>query len=188
MLGSEGGRSHCIATLAGPERGSVHHSRAYTRLQVMEPNVPRLLLWRSCKRRLACNLSRRCQKRVASAPHSALFSTHPPSNQPIVQPINHSHTLPPFHSCPLPLQEAQEDVAQVTSPPPSFLFPCCRLKDMVLKWLPVTHNQAIDGESPALGDSPIKSVLRSKGFMWMSNSHTTAYYWSHAGQHFEIRE
>lgn len=24
--------------------------------------------------------------------------------------------------------------------------------------------------------------------MWMSNSHTTAYYWSHAGQHFEIRE
>lgn len=24
--------------------------------------------------------------------------------------------------------------------------------------------------------------------MWMSNSHTTAYYWSHAGQHFEIRD
>ena len=31
-------------------------------------------------------------------------------------------------------------------------------------------------------------VLRSKGFMWMSNSHSTAYYWSHAGQHFEIRD
>ena len=24
--------------------------------------------------------------------------------------------------------------------------------------------------------------------MWMSNSHATAYYWSHAGQHFEIRD
>jgi G3E family GTPase len=23
--------------------------------------------------------------------------------------------------------------------------------------------------------------------MWISNSHSTAYYWSHAGQHFEIR-
>eukprot|EP00195_Chlamydomonas_chlamydogama_P007941 CAMPEP_0202896436 /NCGR_PEP_ID=MMETSP1392-20130828/5445_1 /ASSEMBLY_ACC=CAM_ASM_000868 /TAXON_ID=225041 /ORGANISM="Chlamydomonas chlamydogama, Strain SAG 11-48b" /LENGTH=565 /DNA_ID=CAMNT_0049581799 /DNA_START=114 /DNA_END=1811 /DNA_ORIENTATION=- len=63
-----------------------------------------------------------------------------------------------------------------------------RLKEMVLKWLPVTHNQAIDGEAPAVGDTPIKTVLRSKGFMWMSNSHTTAYYWSHAGQHFEIRD
>jgi G3E family GTPase len=59
---------------------------------------------------------------------------------------------------------------------------------MVLKWLPVTHNKAIDGDAPAIGDSPIKTVLRSKGFMWMSNSHATAYYWSHAGQHFEIRD
>lgn len=24
--------------------------------------------------------------------------------------------------------------------------------------------------------------------MWMSNSHATAYYWSHAGGHFEIRD
>lgn len=63
-----------------------------------------------------------------------------------------------------------------------------RLKEMVLKWLPVTQNKAIDGEAPAIGDSPIKTVLRSKGFMWMSNSHATAYYWSHAGQHFEIRD
>jgi hypothetical protein len=32
-----------------------------------------------------------------------------------------------------------------------------RLKEMVLKWLPVTVNQAIDGEAPEQGDSPIKS-------------------------------
>eukprot|EP00798_Chlamydomonas_sp_ICE-L_P011382 gene11382-12082_t len=63
-----------------------------------------------------------------------------------------------------------------------------RLKEMVLKWLPVTHNKAIDGEAASIGDSPIKTVLRSKGFMWLSNSHSTAYYWSHAGQHFEIKD
>ena len=41
---------------------------------------------------------------------------------------------------------------------------------------------------PRAGASPIKTVLRSKGFMWIANSHTTAFYWSHAGQHFEIRD
>eukprot|EP00879_Flechtneria_rotunda_P014044 GHRR01014672.1.p1 GENE.GHRR01014672.1~~GHRR01014672.1.p1 ORF type:complete len:355 (+),score=130.74 GHRR01014672.1:1365-2429(+) len=65
-----------------------------------------------------------------------------------------------------------------------------RLQDMVLRWLPVSHNKAVDAASAAAaeGDSPIKTVLRSKGFMWLSNKHTTAFYWSHAGQHFEIRE
>ncbi|KAL4424848.1 hypothetical protein ABPG77_011098 [Micractinium sp. CCAP 211/92] len=63
-----------------------------------------------------------------------------------------------------------------------------RLKDLVLKWMPVSHNKAIDGEAPEKGASPIKSVLRSKGFMWIANSHATAFYWSHAGQHFEIRD
>lgn len=32
-----------------------------------------------------------------------------------------------------------------------------RLKDMVLRWLPVTTNKAIDGDAPQLGDSPIKT-------------------------------
>jgi G3E family GTPase len=41
---------------------------------------------------------------------------------------------------------------------------------------------------PAQGSSPIKAVLRSKGMIWMSNSHATAFYWSHAGMHFEIRD
>uniref|UniRef100_A0A061RBY9 Cobalamin synthesis protein n=1 Tax=Tetraselmis sp. GSL018 TaxID=582737 RepID=A0A061RBY9_9CHLO len=60
-----------------------------------------------------------------------------------------------------------------------------RLKDLVLKWLPVSTNTEA---APAPGNSPIKSVLRSKGFVWMSSSHSTAFYWSHAGQHFEIRD
>eukprot|EP01025_Chloroclados_australasicus_P024191 TRINITY_DN2434_c0_g1_i4.p1 TRINITY_DN2434_c0_g1~~TRINITY_DN2434_c0_g1_i4.p1 ORF type:complete len:492 (-),score=62.23 TRINITY_DN2434_c0_g1_i4:389-1762(-) len=64
-----------------------------------------------------------------------------------------------------------------------------RLKDLVLKWLPVTHNKALDGQQQQQqnGDSPIKAVLRSKGFIWLANSADTAYYWSHAGTHFEIR-
>lgn len=63
-----------------------------------------------------------------------------------------------------------------------------RLREMVLRWLPVSSNSALEGQAPGAGDSPIKTVLRSKGFMWMSHSHTTAFYWSHAGQHFEIRD
>jgi G3E family GTPase len=66
------------------------------------------------------------------------------------------------------------------------LIAACRpSQDLVLRWLPVSSNaEAV----PVAGDSPIKSVLRSKGFVWMSNSHATAFYWSHAGQHFEIRD
>lgn len=64
-----------------------------------------------------------------------------------------------------------------------------RLRELVLRWLPVSNNAALaKGQAPAQGDSPVKSVLRSKGFMWMANSHATAFYWSHAGQHFEIRD
>lgn len=64
-----------------------------------------------------------------------------------------------------------------------------RLKDLVLRWMPVSHNKSLDpGEEAAVGSSPIQTVLRSKGFMWISNSHSTAFYWSHAGQHFEIRD
>lgn len=63
-----------------------------------------------------------------------------------------------------------------------------RLKSMVLTWLPVTNNDAIGESVPEAGPSPVKAVLRSKGFMWMSSSHVTAFFWSHAGQHFEIRD
>lgn len=63
-----------------------------------------------------------------------------------------------------------------------------RLKSTVLRWLPVSKNSAIGDTMPAQGSSPIKAVLRSKGMIWMSNSHATAFYWSHAGMHFEIRD
>lgn len=66
-----------------------------------------------------------------------------------------------------------------------------RLKDLVLRWMPVSHNRTLEDDdtaAPANEHSPIRTVLRSKGFVWLSNSHTTAFYWSHAGQHFEIRD
>ena len=67
-----------------------------------------------------------------------------------------------------------------------------RLKELVLRWMPVSHNKTLDQPqdtaAPATEASPIRTVLRSKGFMWLANSHTTAFYWSHAGQHFEIRD
>ncbi|CAL8471986.1 g11528 [Coccomyxa elongata] len=63
-----------------------------------------------------------------------------------------------------------------------------RLRDTVLRWMPVSQNAETGQTVPEVGNSPIKTVLRSKGFMWMSHNHMTAFYWSHAGQHFEIRD
>jgi G3E family GTPase len=64
-----------------------------------------------------------------------------------------------------------------------------RLRDLVLRWMPATHNKALaEGEVPAQGVSAVRTVLRSKGFCWLANSHVTAFYWSHAGKHFELRE
>ena len=57
--------------------------------------------------------------------------------------------------------------------------------------LPVAKNGAPAAKTAANGPakvSPIQAVLRSKGFMWMDSEHDQAYYWSHAGQHFEIRD
>ena len=63
-----------------------------------------------------------------------------------------------------------------------------RLKTLVLQWLPVARNDATGHSQPAPGQSPVKRVLRSKGFIWQSSSHDTAYFWSHAGQHFVIHD
>ena len=64
-----------------------------------------------------------------------------------------------------------------------------RLRDVVLKWMPVSHNKAVDtpAEDSAENTSPMRAVIRSKGFAWMAHGHANAYYWSHAGQHFEMR-
>ena len=63
-----------------------------------------------------------------------------------------------------------------------------RLRQTVTRWMPVQHNlDSGTTQQPADNKSPIATVMRSKGFMWLSSGHATAFYWSHAGQHFEIR-
>lgn len=63
--------------------------------------------------------------------------------------------------------------------------PCpCRVRALIQRWLPGSMRPAPDSKH----ESPMKCVLRSKGYMWLSSSHGAAFYWSHAGQHFEIRE
>jgi hypothetical protein len=62
-----------------------------------------------------------------------------------------------------------------------------RLRDMVLQWMPVSTNKEVAPGPLADNVSPIRSVMRSKGFTWMAHGHTSAFYWSHAGQHFELR-
>lgn len=37
------------------------------------------------------------------------------------------------------------------------------------------------------GRSPLCCLIRSKGFVWLSNSHTQMFYWTHAGKYFEIK-
>jgi len=36
------------------------------------------------------------------------------------------------------------------------------------------------------GASVMRSIIRSKGFVWVANQHLSAQYWSHAGHHFEL--
>jgi Cobalamin synthesis protein cobW C-terminal domain len=63
-----------------------------------------------------------------------------------------------------------------------------RLRETVTRWMPVSRNKETESTAaPENNESPIRTVMRSKGFMWLSSGHATAFYWSHAGQHFEIR-
>lgn len=36
--------------------------------------------------------------------------------------------------------------------------------------------------------SPMLSLIRSKGFVWLSNSHSQIFYWALAGKHFELKQ
>ena len=65
----------------------------------------------------------------------------------------------------------------------------------VVRQLPVARNLAVEGVSSgeavttdAVATSPFRTVIRSKGYCWIANSHNMARYWSHAGTHFELRD
>lgn len=36
--------------------------------------------------------------------------------------------------------------------------------------------------------SPMTALIRSKGFLWLSNSHSQIFYWALAGKHFELTQ
>ena len=45
------------------------------------------------------------------------------------------------------------------------------------------------GGIQSLGESsPMHALIRSKGFIWLSNSHTQMFYWALAGKHFELKQ
>lgn len=48
------------------------------------------------------------------------------------------------------------------------------------------HNQKIIAKVTTDVGSTLKSTLRSKGFVWCADSHTSAMYWSQAGSSFEL--
>ena len=50
----------------------------------------------------------------------------------------------------------------------------------------VMSDSADKGGNVGSEDSPIRKVLRSKGFVWLSAAHGCAWYWSHAASAFEI--
>ena len=51
---------------------------------------------------------------------------------------------------------------------------------------PAPASAAADATAAA-ADSGINRVIRSKGFSWLATYHTAALYWSHAGNHFELK-
>ena len=44
------------------------------------------------------------------------------------------------------------------------------------------------GQGQGQGASALGNVVRSKGYVWLANSHLASRYWSHAGIHFELRD
>jgi len=73
-----------------------------------------------------------------------------------------------------------------------------RLKKLIAK-LPVSAGQdkeALEGwvlpepeNAAELGkDNPLRNIIRSKGFVWVSTYHRVALYWSHAGQFFDLKD
>ena len=60
----------------------------------------------------------------------------------------------------------------------------------VVKLMPADVSAAFEAPSSQVKDdaeleSALGRLVRSKGFMWLANSHEAAYYWSHAGRFFQ---
>jgi G3E family GTPase len=65
-----------------------------------------------------------------------------------------------------------------------------RLVDNAIQHLPAKQNLALKDQlrGPANAKSPFASLVRSKGFLWLSNNHLEMFYWAHAGNYFEVKK
>ena len=56
--------------------------------------------------------------------------------------------------------------------------------------LPAKQNLALREQlrAPPDAHSPFARLVRSKGFLWLSNNHLEAFYWAHAGNYFEVKK
>lgn len=73
-----------------------------------------------------------------------------------------------------------------------------RLKN-VIRQMPVVANSEQESKGGAWeipergskdmdGSSPMRRIIRSKGFVWLTNFHRIALYWSHAGKFMDLKE
>ena len=53
---------------------------------------------------------------------------------------------------------------------------------------PAGTTDAASAASSANAASPMLALIRSKGFIWLSNSHPQMFYWALAGKHFELKQ
>lgn len=65
-----------------------------------------------------------------------------------------------------------------------------RLVESAIQQLPAKTNLALKEQLQAPPDpaSPFAALVRSKGFLWLSNNHLETFYWAHAGSHFEVKK
>eukprot|EP00306_Pavlova_sp_CCMP459_P001453 CAMPEP_0185178876 /NCGR_PEP_ID=MMETSP1139-20130426/31728_1 /TAXON_ID=298111 /ORGANISM="Pavlova sp., Strain CCMP459" /LENGTH=505 /DNA_ID=CAMNT_0027744709 /DNA_START=3 /DNA_END=1520 /DNA_ORIENTATION=+ len=67
-----------------------------------------------------------------------------------------------------------------------------RLVDKVIQNLPCKQNLALSAQlrkdTKVDQRSPFAALVRSKGFLWLSNNHLEAFYWAHAGNYFEVKK
>lgn len=49
-------------------------------------------------------------------------------------------------------------------------------------------DESSDAVNSAAPQSPMQALIRSKGFVWLSNSHSQIFYWALAGKHFELKQ
>lgn len=66
-----------------------------------------------------------------------------------------------------------------------------RLVERCIQQLPAKQNLALKEQLQALpkdAKSPFAALVRSKGFLWLSNNHLEAFYWAHAGNYFEVKK